>query len=464
MRFYSLVDIVFGPIYLALILISANIYARKKMLLQPEYKYYLGGLTAKIVGGLGLAFVYSFYYPGGDTLQYFFDAMAFQKLVFVDFDSFVHVFFRKADISNFYYFSSETGFPAYCRDPKAWFVVKISLFLVGFGFQSYVATTLLCAWLSYLGNWKLYQVFVSEYPELKKELAIAFLFVPSVFFWGSGLLKDTFTLSALGWAVWSIYNLFVKGRKQLVSVVTLLLSSALILNVKPYILVGLVPAIIIWVIHRLLGRIYGGILKTAAIPLLIVFGIGFAYMFMNVLGSALQEYQLDTILEKAVVNQRDLKSDYHKGNAFDIGEYDATLPSILSKFPIATFSAIFRPLILEANNMVMFISGIENLLILIFTIRVLIFVRGFGFFRLLKKSHLLSFSFAFAILFAYSVGLSTSNFGSLVRYKIPCIPFFIATLYITRYLKEKEVEEYEKDLRQVPNYEDFVVANKGIFN
>lgn len=149
MRFYSLVDIVFGPIYLALILISANIYARQKVNLQPEYKYFLGGLTAKIVGGLGLAFVYSFYYPGGDTLQYFFDAMAFQKLFFVDFDSFVHVFFRKADIANFYYFSSETGFPAYCRDPKAWFVVKISLFLVGFGFQSYVATTLLCAWLSF---------------------------------------------------------------------------------------------------------------------------------------------------------------------------------------------------------------------------------------------------------------------------------------------------------------------------
>ncbi len=464
MQFYSLVDIVFGPIYLAILLISASIYANKKKLTQPEYKYYLPGLGAKILGGLGLAFVYSFYYPGGDTLQYFFDAMTFQKLVFVDFDSFLHVFFRKADISNFYYFTSETGFPAYCRDPKAWFVVKISLFLVGFGFQSYVATTLLCAWLSFHGNWKLYQVFVMEFPKLKKELAIAFLFIPSVFFWGSGLLKDTFTLSALGWAVWSIYNLLIKGRKRLLSIITLFLSSALILNVKPYILVGLVPSVIIWVIHRLIGRVYGGILKTAIVPLLIVVGIGFGYFFMTVLGDALQEYKLDNILEKAVVNQRDLKSDYHKGNAFDIGEYDATLPSILGKFPIATFSAIFRPLILEANNVVMFLSGIENLLILIFTIKVLIFVRFFGFFRLLVKSHVLTFSFAFAILFAYSVGLSTSNFGSLVRYKIPCIPFFVATLYITRYLKQVENEEYQKNLKQVPNYEDLVIANKGVFS
>jgi hypothetical protein len=464
MQFYSLVDIIFGPLYLALILISARIYAKKKVLQFPEYKYFVGGLTAKIVGGLGLAFVYSFYYPGGDTLQYFFDAMAFQKLFFVDFDSFVHVFFRKAEISNYYYFSSETGFPAYCRDPKAWFVVKIALFLVGFGFQSFVATTLLCAWLSYLGNWKLYQVFVSEYPALKKELAIAFLFVPSVFFWGSGLLKDTFTLSALGWSVWSIYNLFVKGQKQMVSVLALVISSVLILSIKPYILVGLVPAFIVWVSHRLIGRIYGGILKTAAIPIMVLLGVGFGYMFMTILGGALQEYQLDNILEKAVVNQRDLKSDYHKGNAFDIGEFDPTVQSILAKFPIATFSAIFRPLIIEANNIVMFVSGIENLLILIFTIKVIIFVRGFGFFRLLKKGHLLSFSFTFAILFAYSVGLSTSNFGSLVRYKIPCVPFFIATLYITRYMKQKELEDEAKNLRQVPNYEGFVVANKGVFN
>jgi hypothetical protein len=32
------------------------------------------------------------------------------------------------------------------------------------------------------------------------------------------------------------------------------------------------------------------------------------------------------------------------------------------------------------------------------------------------------------------VGLTSGNFGNLVRYKIPCIPFFIGSLIIIDYL------------------------------
>jgi hypothetical protein len=59
------------------------------------------------------------------------------------------------------------------------------------------------------------------------------------------------------------------------------------------------------------------------------------------------------------------------------------------------------------------------------------------------------FCFSFAIFFAFSVGLTTSNFGSLVRYKIPATPFFMAALFIVRYrwmvgrgmIKDEESEE-----------------------
>ncbi len=439
MQYYSLVDFVFLPIYLVLILVMANVHARKKVLLDSSYQYFLKALVAKMIGGLGLAFVYTLYYPGGDTIQYFLDSLAFQKLMFVDFKSFYTVFTSKASVTNYYYFNSETGFPAYCRDPKAWFVVKIAMFIVGLSFQSYLVTTVICATLSFIGIWKLYQVYIDEFPALKKEMAISFLFVPSVFFWGSGLLKDTFTLAALGFFIWGFYFLIIKRTKYVNALIAMLISGYVIISIKPYILVGLMPGIIIWLIQRLVSRVRGGVLKTAIIPVVLTVGVGLGYLFMMMLGEALAEYKLDTILEKAVVNQKDLKSDYHKGNAFNIGEFDATPSSILKKFPIATFSAIFRPLIIESNNLVMLLSGIENLVLLIFSIRVLIMLRVFGFFTMIFKNHLLTFSFFFSILFAYSVGLTTSNFGALVRYKIPCIPFFIATLFIMRHLKQKEI-------------------------
>ncbi|MFN6091180.1 MAG: hypothetical protein ACK44N_02050, partial [Bacteroidota bacterium] len=156
---------------------------------------------------------------------------------------------------------------------------------------------------------------------------------------------------------------------------------------------------------------------------------------------SLQEYKLDSFLDKAAVNQKDLKSDYHRGNSFDIGEFDPSIQGISSKFFIATFSAIYRPMIFEVNNTVMFLASIENLLILFLTFRVLWHIRFFRFFRYIKSHHLLVFSFSFAILFAFFIGLSTSNFGALVRYKIPCIPFYIASLYIIRHLHAKYLDE-----------------------
>lgn len=444
MNVYSLLDVLFVPIYLFIILFSARIYQGKKVLENSEYRYLLPGLVVKILGGVGLALVYTVYYPGGDTLQYYWDSLAFQKLMFVDFKSFWYVLTAKADISNFYYFNSETGYPAYCRDPKAWFVVKISLFLVGLSMQSFLITTILCSALSFIGIWKLYRVFAQEFPELQKEMAISFLFIPSVFFWGSGLLKDTFTLAALGFFISGAYNMLITNKGFIRGFITMLLSGFIIVSIKPYILVGLVPSLILWLIFKFIKKIQVSTIRSIAFPLLLILGVAFGYVFLQIMGDSLQEYKLDSFLDKAAINQKDLKSDYHKGNSFDIGEFDPTIQGISSKFFIAIYSAIFRPMIFEVNNTVMFLASIENLVILFLTIRVLLYIRIFRIFRYVQSHHLLVFSFSFSILFAFFIGLSTSNFGALVRYKIPCIPFFIASMYIIRHLHAKFLAEQDK--------------------
>jgi hypothetical protein len=40
------------------------------------------------------------------------------------------------------------------------------------------------------------------------------------------------------------------------------------------------------------------------------------------------------------------------------------------------------------------------------------------------------FCLLFAILFALFVGATTLNFGTLVRYKVPCMPFYIISLVL----------------------------------
>lgn len=428
------------PVYLIIILMLANIYANKKKVAEPYYAYFTLGLIAKIVGGLGLAFVYTIYYSGGDTTEYFRNVKSLEGLALFDFESFWYVLTHPAANSNMLFFNSETGYAVYCRDAKAWAVVKIALPIVIISMQSFLATTVMCATISFAGIWRLYKVFVQEFPELKKEMAISFLFIPSVFFWGSGLLKDTFTLSALGFFFASLYTLVVRKEKILGSILTIAVSAYIIISIKPYIMVGLVPALIIWIVQLTVGKINAKTVRVLAIPFVFLVGVGCAYLLMMFMGESLAEYQVESILEKAKITQRDLKSDYYQGNSFDIGNFESNVPSIIGKFPIATFSAIFRPLIVESNNLVMFFSGFENLILLLFAIRVLILVRVIGIFNYFFTHHILTFSLFFSIFFAFSVGLSTSNFGSLVRYKIPSIPYFVASMYIIQYLKLKELK------------------------
>jgi hypothetical protein len=55
------------------------------------------------------------------------------------------------------------------------------------------------------------------------------------------------------------------------------------------------------------------------------------------------------------------------------------------------------------------------------------------------------FLFTFSMIFAFAVGLSTGNFGTLSRYKIPCMPFFAALLIILYFSKQKRLKQRHGD-------------------
>jgi hypothetical protein len=67
--------------------------------------------------------------------------------------------------------------------------------------------------------------------------------------------------------------------------------------------------------------------------------------------------------------------------------------------------------------------------------RVIIYVvikgRFFRAFGIILSDPILLSSFIYVILFAGLIALSTNNFGTLVRYKLPCMPFWSLVLFIT---------------------------------
>jgi len=66
----GLFDWVLGFIYLFFIYFFAFLYKNKKIKTNPEYKYFILGLTAKLLGGIFFAIISVYYYKGGDTFVF----------------------------------------------------------------------------------------------------------------------------------------------------------------------------------------------------------------------------------------------------------------------------------------------------------------------------------------------------------------------------------------------------------
>jgi hypothetical protein len=84
--------------------------------------------------------------------------------------------------------------------------------------------------------------------------------------------------------------------------------------------------------------------------------------------------------------------------------------------------------------------------LLLFTLYVIIRQR-YALFKMLYDPNIV-FCLVFCITFAFAVGLSTYNFGTLSRYRIPLLPFYVMSLvlmfdYSNRERKLERLDETE---------------------
>jgi len=281
--------------------------------------------------------------------------------------------------------------------------------------------------------------------------AIAILFMPSVSFWGSGVGKDSFMLSALGWFVYSFYSLVKrnKGEPALKHYIFIIFSVFIMISIKAFNFYAMGICIGLWFVFELIGKINNDVLRVLLYPFVFVcvtaVGLVLFMMFGNLAGG---EYgSIDGMLSHALVVQQDLTREVYGENSFDIGAFEPTVPGILSKFPVATMAGLFRPYVWEANNGLMMLSALENVFLFFLTVYVLVTIGPRYFFQsFTRKPYILMLSLTFSILFAFSVGLVTANFGALVRYKIPLIPFYVAAMFIML----RSYEDRKKGKRNEP--------------
>jgi hypothetical protein len=425
-------DIFFTIFYTFFIVLAAYFYKSKKISSDYRYKYFLPGLLVKILGGLVFGLIYQYYYRGGDTSAYFYNARLFAETLFENPKAYFIMLFQ--DAQSFHpdtYEFTEKMF--YFRNPESWFMVKLTNFFALAGVLRYYSTTILFAVVSYIGLWKIFLVFCDLFRYVKaKYFAYLILYVPSVVFWGSGIMKDTVCITALGFLFYEWVNIVKYKKRGLLQFIWIVLATYVILRLKAYIIITFFPSLLFWLYLEQKNRIRNTKIRFVIAP----------FIFMVIVGSSLfavynfmqmsDFYKIDELQSRVqgFHSWHGQLANTRGQSGYDLGEIEYTPTGILQKFVPAVIVGLFRPFLIEVRNPVQIFAALENTVYLFLFLYLLVKTKFIGFFKLLKFDSLVYISVVFSILFAFVVGFTSYNFGALVRYKIPLLPFLGGALAV----------------------------------
>ncbi|MBD0287163.1 MAG: hypothetical protein ICV79_17295 [Flavisolibacter sp.] len=436
MQYLTIWDLVLTPVYLLVLGLIAKRHRDKKYSLgHPLRRYYLPGLYIKFGGAIFIALVYQYYYKGGDTFIYFMHSKIINSSLKDSINTWFDLITRTPFTDNPKVYNYAVQMEWYV-DRSTYTVASLGAIFGLLNGTTYLPIALLFAFFSYTGLWAMYRTFTNIYPNLYRQLAIPFLFIPSIAVWGSAIFKDTVCMFGLGWVTYCTFRIFVNRDFSIKNIALLLLSFYLVALIKIYILLAFLPALSLWLLMTYSKRIKMAVIRWFMnIAFIAVVVAGFFY-FANRFAKELNKYSLENITKTAEVTRSWIAySSGEEGSAYSLGEMDGTIEGLLLKAPAGVVVTLFRPFLWEVKKIIVGLSALESFLFLSGTLLVVFRTGFFSFFRKIFTNPNLTFFFTFSLIFAFAVGVSSYNFGALSRYKIPCLPFYAALLIVLYYSK-----------------------------
>lgn len=435
--------------YLALAFLIVWFVSMFKYSRDDETKRYLFlGFAFKIACCIGFAVIYDFYYNwAGDTYYYYMASQRLGNVLFQDASSYFKIMFGMVDESNYHTLASGLSYIPPFRDPSRYAVHRfLSPFAILGGSNYYTVNICLSTFLFFL-NWKFFTYIREKINCSNKVAFICIMLIPSVGFWSSALMKDSFTFTFNLVFVMCFAKIFFDRKIRISTILGLLLSAYIIMQLKAYILYASIAGCMVWFGSGYLKKVKSPVFKFVVAPILVVIvAVGGMFALRFVSSNVSGEYSgVDAMMDKASAAQQDLKQEYYEGHSFDIGDFDGSMGSLLSLAPKAVIAGLYRPFIFESDSAVMLLSGLENTALLLISI-IVFFKAGIKYtIKQIVGNPFVSMCFILSIVLALGIGISTSNFGALVRFKIPLIPFFALGWLEILATKKKEIADEEKE-------------------
>ncbi len=297
--------------------------------------------------------------------------------------------------------------------------VAYPFYKIGFSYDMIMVTF---AWLGYLGFVYAYMFFREKIPVkitvFKMDLLSLILFFPNMHFWTASLGKGSLIFLGLMMFTYAIVN--PKSRMRL-----LILGSIIIFYIRPHVFMFVA-----------IGAILGYMSGREKIPLwqkLMVFVVMFGALIllqdtilgvMNLEGS---ENLIEDFQEASDIRSENLSQS---GSGVDMSSYP---------LPFKLFTFWFRPLFIDAPNILGLITSVENLIYLLLFMKIL----KMDFIRFIRKSPaIIKMSLVIFITTSFAMTFVMSNLGIIMRQKSMVMYFAFFVIYY--YLAQKK---YDKILR-----------------
>jgi hypothetical protein len=204
----------------------------------------IGIFLLKVSVGIANGWLMQRYFNGGDTWHYHAEALKEYRLLFQA---------PKEYLVNIFHSSYQAGYSgwfdsanSYWNDLKLNLVIKLLSVFDIFSGGDYYTNAIFFNFIVLFGNVALYKVFAAIYKDKQNILLISCFLLPSFLLFTSAVHKEGLISSALGIALYIIYNSFSKKRIHITGIMMLVFCLLYILLQRNFVFLALLPAFIAW--------------------------------------------------------------------------------------------------------------------------------------------------------------------------------------------------------------------------
>ncbi len=389
-------------------------------------KLILAVFYLKLLAGFGLALLYSQHYEDrgtGDTFRFYDDALVMHRCLeeqglapYLKLLS--GIGFREDERAMPYYMEmthmEQPYSTGYVNDNAT--MIRLNALVLHFSRGEYMVHLAFWCFMAMMGLTALLKVLVGYFPRKRVAMFFSVYLLPTVLFWGSGVLKEPITLLGMGLFLLGLFRYIFdewKGKH----LVYMLLGLLFMLLAKGYVLYLMSPG----VLGLLLAKAFDGRRFWLWFSLPHVLG-ALVILLSPALGDPLNLIGHITWKQQAFYNEAMLSG---AGSVIDIPRiYSAG--DIFLNAPQAMVNTYLRPWIWEGSNLLYLPAALENLLLL-----ACLFVMLWNFRRPYGLGvPLIAFALSFVLMTGVFIGGIVPVMGAVVRYKMPALIFLFALSFI----------------------------------